>query len=108
MEGTSALKAMTPQGVGVLVPLPSGAAAGTTLCFSATMPPSALKMPNAPAVKTKDDEYSVPVPPDVGDGERFRALLPPPYTQTVVVTVPANGAGKTLLFTARARTKRTG
>ena len=94
------LKAMTPHGVGVVVPLPPGAQPGSTIAFSATIPPSMRKIPAAPATPTSPNgrEFEVSAPSELSEGERFRALLP--SGEAILVTVPVNGAGKTLLFDA--------
>lgn len=69
-------QAMTPYGVEVLVPLPTGIAAGDVLVFYVAIP-AGLKCECPKAMRTEAaGEYSVLVPVGLRDGERFRAILP--------------------------------
>ena len=88
---------MTPYGVRLRVPLPPGSEPGHVVTFTATMPSSSLHMPCAIATPKpgRAADYEVCVPPQLGAGERFKAILPD--TDTLLVTVPPGGTAGTLL-----------
>mmetsp|Transcript_38334 Transcript_38334/g.87081 ORF Transcript_38334/g.87081 Transcript_38334/m.87081 type:complete len:197 (-) Transcript_38334:899-1489(-) len=96
-EGTNALKAETPYGVAVVVPLPAKATAGKIVCFNASIPAHRrIQCRTAAASKSFTGEYTVVVPAGLRDGDMLRVILP--SHEPVIVQLPAGSAGREISF----------
>jgi len=92
----SILRAMTPHGVGVVVPVPPEAVAGSKVAFRAPIPAAMQQVRLPLAAKAQGSEYTVALPAGVEGGAKLKALLP--NGEVISITVPENGAGKSIFF----------